>query len=436
VIPHRSSASKNPAEGIIKLFLLALNAIIAFTLKKGGFIAFNLWDNLRSPSLVLSDQNMKLSCLQENLSRGLGIVGRAVAARATLPITQNVLLSTDQSMLKLSATNLEIAITTWIGAMIEEEGSITVPARLLSEFVNSLPSDRIDLEVPSNGGALQLTCARAEARVHGADASEFPPIPTVEEGVAARIDPQILRSAISRVAFAAASEESRPVLTGVEVKLQGEQFTLAAADGFRLAVQHGALAQPVDSEIEVIIPARTLNELSRLLGDQEESVEIMMTPARGQVLFRVQGVELVSQLLQGSFPNYDQLIPKNYETRAVFDLQSLLRATRTAAIFARDGSNIIRLQMVPDGDGGAPGKAVISARSEEVGENQDEVDAEVLEGGESKIAFNSRYLQDVLSVLERGKVALETTTPSSPGVFKSIDSDDYVHVVMPMFVQW
>jgi DNA polymerase-3 subunit beta len=385
---------------------------------------------------MLGDRKMKLSCLQENLSRGLGIVSRAVATRATLPITQNVLLSTDQSMLKLSATNLEIAITTWVGAMIEEEGAITVPARLLSEFVNSLPSDRIDLELPPGGGALQLTCGRAEARVHGTDASEFPPIPTVEDGVAAKIDPQVLRSAISRVTFAAATEESRPVLTGVEVKLEGQQFTLAAADGFRLAVQHGTLSQPVDSEIKVIVPARTLNELNRLLGDQEEPVEIMMTPARGQVLFRVPGIELVSQLLQGSFPNYDQLIPKDYQTRAVFDLPTLLRATRTAAIFARDGSNIIRVQMVPDGDAGTPGKAIISARSEEVGDNQDEVDAESLEGGEAKIAFNSRYLQDVLQVLERGKVALETKTPSSPGVFKPTDSDDYIHVVMPMFVQW
>ena len=379
---------------------------------------------------------MKVSCLQENLSRGLAIVSRAVAARATLPITQNVLLSTEQSMLKLSATNLEIAITTWIGAMIEEEGSITVPARLLTEFVNSLPSDRIDLELPAGSGVLQLTCARAEARIHGVDAAEFPPIPTVDEGVAARMDPQVLRAAISRVAFAAATEESRPVLTGVEVKLSGDKFTMAAADGFRLAVHHGALAEPVESEIDVIIPARTLIELSRLLGDQGELVEIMMTPARGQVLFRVQGIEVVSQLLQGAFPNYDQLIPQHYQTRAVFDLQDLLRATRTAAIFARDGSNIIRLEMVPDGESEAPGKAIISARSEEVGDNQDEVTADSIEGGESKIAFNSRYLQDVLTVLERGKVALETTTPSSPGVFKPLDSEEYIHVVMPMFVQW
>jgi DNA polymerase-3 subunit beta len=377
---------------------------------------------------------MKLSCLQENLSRSLAVVGRAVASRATLPITQNVLLSTDQSMLKLSATNLEIAITTWVGAMIEEEGAITVPARLLTEFVNSLPSDRIDLELLSGGGILQLTCARSQARIHGTDAAEFPPIPTVVEGVAAQVAPSVLKSAIARVAFAAATEESRPVLTGVELKLSGDRFTMAAADGFRLAVHQGSLLKPVASEVNIIVPARTLNELNRLLGDQDEPVEVMMTPARGQVLFRVPGVELVSQLLQGAFPNYEQLIPQTHQTRVVFDLQQLLRAARTAAIFARDGSNIIRLQILPQGEGG--GKVIISAKSEEVGDNQDEVDTESVEGVESKIAFNSRYLLEVLAVLERGKVALETATSSSPGVFKPVDSDDYVHVVMPMFVQW
>ena len=293
---------------------------------------------------------MKLSCLQENLSRGLGIVGRAVASRSTLPITQNVLISTDQSMLKLSATNLEIAMTTWVGTMVEEEGTITVPARLLTEFVNSLPSERIAIELEQESRVLKLSCGQNKANIHGADPSEFPPIPTVEDGIVASIDPAVFRSAINRVAFAAATEESRPVLTGVELKLGGDKFSLAAADGFRLAVQHGALNAPIDTEMKVIVSARTLNEIGRLLSDQEEPVEIVMSPAKGQVLFRITGsqtIETVSQLLQGSFPNYEQLIPQSYETRAVFDLPALLRAARTAAIFARDGSNIIRLHVVP-----------------------------------------------------------------------------------------
>jgi len=367
------------------------------------------------------------------------VVGRAVASRATLPVTQNVLLSIDQSMLKLSATNLEIAITTWVGAMIEEEGSITVPARLLTEFVNSLPNDKIELELEQGSGLLHISSGSSDAHINTTDASEFPPIPTVDDGVAAEVDPVVLKKAIARVAFAAATEESRPVLTGVELKLKESKFTMAAADGFRLAVQQGTLLQPVPEEISVIIPARTMSELNRLIGDQQEPVEILMMPAKGQVMFRVRGgdtVEIVSQLLQGTFPNYEQLIPQSYTTRAVMDLPTVLRAARTASIFARDGSNIIRIHLMPAASGAEPAKVEISARSEEVGDNQDLVDLDEIEGEEGKIAFNSRYLLDVLSVLEKGKIALETTTSSSPGVFKPTDSEEYIHVVMPMFVQW
>ena len=382
---------------------------------------------------------MKITCLQENLSRGLAVVGRAVASRATLPVTQNVLLSVDQSMLKLSATNLEIAMTTWVGAMIEEEGSITVPARLLTEFVNSLPNDKIELELDQGSGLLHISSGNSDAHINTTDASEFPPIPTVDDGVAAAVDPVVIKAAIGRVAFAAATEESRPVLTGVEVKLNEGKFTMAAADGFRLAVHHGDLLQPVPEEMSVIIPARTMNELNRLIGDQEEPVEIVMTPAKGQVMFRVKGgdtIEIVSQLLQGSFPNYEQLIPQSYTTRAIMDLPTVLRAARTASIFARDGSNIIRMHLMPSESDAEPPRVEISARSEEVGDNQDVVDLDEIEGDEGKIAFNSRYLLDVLSVLEKGKVALETTSSSSPGVFRPTDSEEYIHVVMPMFVQW
>ncbi len=383
---------------------------------------------------------MKISCMQENLSRGLAVVGRAVATRATLPVTQNVLMVTDGGMLRLSATNLEISMTTWIGAMVEEEGSVTVPARLLTEFVNSLGGDRIDLEMEPDSRVLQIKSGRSQANINGTDASEFPPIPSIDDAVVAQAQPATLRTAISRVAFAAATEESRPVLTGVEVKLREGSFTLAAADGFRLAVHHGELVQSTPEEMNVIVPARTMTELLRLLGENSEPVDIMLTPQRGQVMFRLRGgdtIELVSQLLQGTFPNYDQLIPQSYTTRAILDLQETLRAARTAAIFARDGSNIVRMHVQPnDGEDEPGGRMLISARSEEVGDNEDVVDVAELEGEEGKIAFNSRYLLDVLSVLERGRVAIETTTSSSPGVFKPTDTDDYVHVVMPMFVQW
>lgn len=377
---------------------------------------------------------MRLSCLQENLSRGLSIVGRAVATRTTLPITQNVLLSTDESRLKLSATNLDIAISTWIGAQIEEEGAATVPARLLTDFVNALPEERIDLNSASQPLAIDLSCARFEGQINGADPEEFPPIPSVDSGVLNKLDPKILNDAIKHVAFAAATEESRPVLTGVKVEISEDDFTLAAADGFRLAVYKGKLAAPSSEDLSFIMPSRALMEVGRLIGVQEDPVEFTVTTSKNQVLFRLDNIEIVSQLIQGTFPDYSQLIPSSYEARAVVDLEQFLRATRTASIFARDGSGIVRIQ-VQGSEGDSPSTLTILSRAEEVGENEGKIDAQV-EGSEAKIAFNSRYLSDVLSILEVSEVALETTTPSSPGVLKPIGNDNYVHVVMPMFVQW
>jgi DNA polymerase-3 subunit beta len=377
---------------------------------------------------------MRLTCLQENLSRGLSVVGRAVATRTTLPITNNVLLATDKSRLKLTATNLEMATSCWIGAKVEEEGTITVPARLLTEFVNSLPSDKIDINL-SQRTTLELKCARFEARISGVDAQDFPPIPKVAAGIATKVEVGALQRGISQVVFAAAAEESRAELTGVSAEFEGDLLTLAAADGFRLAVHKLPLAVPVSQKTTVIIPARTLAELNRLMVDQEEAVDITVDPDKSQALFRLKDIELVSQLVQGAFPNYAQLIPQSYSTRTVVEVAAFLRATKTAAIFARDGSGIVRLMMVPGGGEAKPGKMTVAARSEEIGDDVGEMDA-VVEGEEAKIAFNGKYLSDVLSVLHEEQVALEITTPSSPGVIRPVGVDNYVHVIMPMFVQW
>ncbi len=377
---------------------------------------------------------MKLSCLQENLNRGLSIVGRAVATRTTLPITNNVLLVAEEGRLKLVATNLEMAISCWIGAKIEEEGAITVPARLLTEFVSSLPNDTIAMNLSAQTKTLGLKCARFEARISGVDAKDFPPIPSIEDGVTTKIAVEDLRKGIAQVVFAAATEESRPVLTGVDAQFEKDTLTLAAADGFRLAVLKLPIASSVSQKTEAIIPARTLAELNRLIGDQEETVDITLNPNKSQILFRLKSVELVSQLVQGTFPNYSQLIPKSYSTRVIINKDEFLRATKTASIFARDGSGIVRLVVTPGSDAN-PGKISISARSEEIGDDVGEIDATV-EGDEAKIAFNGKYLTDVLSVLKEAQVALETTNPSSPGLIRPVGADNYTHVVMPMFVQW
>ncbi|MBI4311669.1 MAG: DNA polymerase III subunit beta [Chloroflexi bacterium] len=377
---------------------------------------------------------MKVICLQENLSKALGIVGRAVATRTTLPVTQNVLMSTDQGRLKLSATNLEIAISTWVGGEVRAEGSLTVPARLLTDFVNSLPAERIEIVMTPRPLGIHLESGRSKASIHGTDAEEFPPIPTVEAGVGGAITPKALRTAIGLVAFAAATDDSRPVLTGVRIELEGDKATFAAADGFRLAVHTAPLAEPAAEPMSFIIPAKTLRELDRLVADQQEPVEFTVTPQRSQVLFRLANVELVSQLVQGTFPNYKQLIPQTFGTRTLVSREAFTRVTRTASIFARDGSGIVRLHIIPGAEA-SQSTMEVSARAEELGENTGEVDVKA-EGGEAKIAFNSKYLNEVLGVLSQEEIALETTTPSSPGVIRPVGVDNYTHVIMPMFVQW
>jgi len=377
---------------------------------------------------------MQVTCLRENLSRGLANVSRAVASRATLPVTQNVLLEGDNGQLKLTATNTEISISTWIGAQIEGEGSITVPHRMLTDFVNSLPGQTVKIDFQNDPVGVIVTCDKFNGTINGIAAEEFPPIPTVDSESSVTIPADTFRGALGRVVFAAATDDSRPVLTGVKIELADDSFTLAAADGFRLAVETGKLGTSVETEVGVIVPAKTLAEVERLLGDGSSSVELSIDANGRSAKFRLDTSEIVTALVQGTFPDYEKLIPTSYGTKATVDLSSMVQATRAASIFARDGSGIIRIIVSPGEDDGVGAVKVIS-RAEEVGSNENELDAKV-EGEETKVAFNSKFLMDVLNVMNGDDVDLETTTPSSPGVFRSGKHEGYTHVVMPMFVQW
>ena len=374
---------------------------------------------------------MKVSCLQENLAKGLSIVGRAVASRSTLPVLSNVMLATDNGRLKLSATNLELGINCWVGAKVEDEGATTVPARLLTDFVNSLPPEQIDMELSVRTQTLNARCARFEANIKGIDAQEFPIIPTLEDGESAiRLEPEDLRHMIDQVVFAAATDESRPILTGVLARFDGERLTMAAADGFRLSVRSASLGQTVDQPIEVIVPARALGELARISADQEEWVEVIITPARNQILFHMQDVDLVSQLIEGKFPDYRQIIPSSHTSRTVLDTSGFLKAARVSHLFARDSANIVRVEIDP-GNELTPGHITLAATSAELGDNVGQLDA-MVEGNAVEIAFNAKYLIEVLSVVDTAQVALETTSPSSPGVLRLIGDEDFIHVIMPM----
>jgi DNA polymerase-3 subunit beta len=256
--------------------------------------------------------HMKVSCLQENLARGLSTVARAVAPRSTLPVLGNVLVATEDGRLRLSATNLELGITCWIGGKVLEEGSTTVPARTFVDLVNTLPNDQVDMELSVRTQSLNVRSGAFNNDIKCIDAQEFPPLPPSEldDGLTLNVDD--LKEMIQQVAFAASSDDARPVLTGVLAEIDDGELTLAAADGFRLSVRTANLEDSKSDGFKAIIPARALSELSRVLSDGEETVTMLLPSGRGQVIFRGKNVEVVSQLIEGSFPDYAGIIPTSH----------------------------------------------------------------------------------------------------------------------------
>jgi DNA polymerase-3 subunit beta len=368
---------------------------------------------------------VKLSLMQENLARGLQVVSRAVSTRNPLPVLSNVLLRTEDAGLKLTATNLEIGITAWVPGRIDSEGSLTVPARLFADVVSGLPAgERVDLE-QDGPNTLRVRSGRYQTHLRGIDADEFPVIPSPGERPTTRIKQRLLRKALAEVVFAAATDEARPILTGVLTKFSGDKMTLAAADNYRIAVNTLPIEDPVE-ESSLVVPAKSYAELMRVLSDTDDFVEVMLASAKSQVLFHLEGIDLVSRLIDGQFPNYQQVLPTGHSTRAVLERDELLKAVRLSALIASSAANVVKLRL---GDEGADGVSIAAAA--DVGDAQTEVEAAV-EGDPVQIAFNARYLQDALQNVDADQLAMEFSGPLSPGVLRRVGDDDYVHVIMPV----
>ena len=363
--------------------------------------------------------------MQENLARGLQVASRAVSTRATLPVLANVLLRTEDAGLKLTATNLEIGITAWVPGRVDSEGSLTVPARLFSDIVNGLPAgERVDLELES-GTSLRIKAGRYQTHLRGIDAEEFPVIPSPGERPTTRISQRALRRALSEVAFAAATDEARPILTGVLTHFSGDRLTLAAADNYRIAVKTLPLLDSVE-DTSLVVPARSYNELMRVLADSDDPVEVMLASSKSQILFHLEGIDLVSRLIDGQFPNYQQVLPTSHTSRAVVDRDELLKAVRLSAFIASSAANVLKLTVGDEGAG-----TVTIAAAADVGDAQGEVES-ANEGEGVQIAFNARYLQEALQNVDEAQLALEFSGPLSPGVIRPTGDEDYVHVIMPV----
>ena len=386
---------------------------------------------------------MDANCVQENLSKGVATAMRAVSTRGAMPITTKLLMEAKDGFIKLTGTDLSMMISTWVPALVTEEGSVAVPAKVLNDYISSVDSESVELTREGDNAVLKLSAGRSKVNINGQQAAEFPPAPDVfgEEGehFVIKADGPALRKGIQKVAIAAATEESRPILTGVQLKITQDEmsYTMAAADGFRLAVHTEQLQEPSPIDGEFVIPAKSLQELARVLAGVEDEVELIVHPDLTNIMFRTNSpekVEMTTNLLSGTFPEWSGLVPSEWTSRTEVDAAELQRAVKSAAIFARDGSNIILMHYGHTATGKP--KLQVSATSEELGNNREGIIPSEVEGDESKIAFNHRYMQDAIAAVSDGGLIIETTTSSSPAVFKPKDGDKTLQVVMPMFVQW
>lgn len=361
---------------------------------------------------------MKLQVTQENLNRALGTVSRVANTRGTLPILANVLIKTSNNRLSLSATNLDIAITHYIGAKVAEEGAITVPARLMQDFISSLPSGVIDLDL--NESKLHIATDQYESTVNGIVADDFPVMPAITKGKSWKVDGNLLKKGLQQVVFTASSDESRPVLTGVLVHSSNGKLYLAATDSYRLAEKEiGATKE----EVNLLVPATAMHDLLRILGDGEDVV--LVTHDDQQVLFKVGDVELVARLLEGKYPDYRKLIPEKFAVQVVLKRADFLNVTKVSSLFARESAGSVTIKV-------DEAKQSLSIRSiaSQLGENNANASGKVTGNGE--ITLNSRYLLDALQALSTDEVAFGFNGKLEATCLRDNRAGDYTHIIMPL----
>jgi len=377
---------------------------------------------------------MKVIVKQDQLAQGVGIVSRAVSTRSPLPVLANILLQTDDGRLKLSATNLEMGISAWIGAKVEQPGSLTVPSRTFVDLVSNLPSEDVAMIVDERTHTLNVRCGALNTDIKGISADEFPPMPEPDLTASIPLNVANFKEMIQEVVFAASREESRPNLTGVHLSFEGDYLVLAATDGYRISIAKAIMAQKPAQKIEALIPARALAELARIAVNGDETLQMAFPAGRGQVIFHLQDVELVSQLIEGNFPNYAAIIPPSFKTRTVLSTAELLKACRQTEIIAREGSYIARLDIQPESGAEKPSQLEISANSEQTGSSEVMVDASI-DGTPLLIAFNVRFLREVLEVIKTPNVVLETNAANSPAMIRPVGDESFQHIIMPMNLQ-
>lgn len=366
---------------------------------------------------------MKFSCLQENLSKSLQIIMHAIPAKSSLPILSNVFISTEKGRIKLASTNLETAITTYMGATIEEEGSTTIPARLLKDFITTLPPGSIAAQVKDE--ILTISSKTTKSRFNGSSSKDFPELPSLpKKNKTLEIDPNLLNEVVGIVAFASGIDTSRPIFTGVYLNYEKGKITITSTDGFRLSEKTISIPGSVD-DFSVVIPAKTLVEVSKIFSSSSEPIEVTLNQDENLALFKSEDTLIATRILDGEYPDYKKIIPSEHIIKASFDTNEFTEAVRLTDIFAKEGNNTIKIRFDPEG------KIKVTSLSEETGQHESNIKAEV-EGELVEIAFNSKYLLDFLTNVKSEKIEFMSNGNVSPCTFKPDSQKDFIHIIMPM----
>jgi DNA polymerase-3 subunit beta len=362
---------------------------------------------------------MQIKINKKDFYEGIKIVKKAVSSKSTLPILSGILITTEKEKIKLVGTNLELGIECNVNAKIIEEGTIVLPANHLNNIIRELPNQDLEIKVNKNNNAT-ISCELSEFKIHGFPADEFPLLPEIESSKEYNLEQKVLKKMIDRVKFATSNDESRPFLTGSLLLVEDQEIKMVATDSYRLAYTKFKADQEITNN-KVIIPSKTLDELSKLL-DSDEKVKILISDT--QISFQFSEITIISRLIEGQFPNYNQVIPNNLNTKIEVNRQKLLKATKRASLFVKDNYNIIKISLEND-------KLVIESTGSQVGESYEELDISK-EGENTEIAFNANYLIEVLKIIDNEEVLIELSGGLNPGVIKKSESDEYIYVIMPV----
>ncbi|WP_425449240.1 DNA polymerase III subunit beta [Dethiothermospora halolimnae] len=362
---------------------------------------------------------MKIKIDQKQLSKCIGIVQKAISTKTTLPILEGILIETIDNRLKITATDLELGIESYIDCEVIEEGSFVVTAKIFGDIIRKLPNETVDIEVKENYN-IEINCGHSKFNLIGQPSEEYPQLPKISDEVSFDIPQDLLKIMIKQTIFATAQDETRPILTGALLEISNNSATLVALDGYRLAVKKVSIN--CNEDIKVVIPGKSLNELSKILEDDENDINIKFT--KGHIIFNLGDTVISSRLLEGQFLNYKDIIRNEYNSKVVVNTNDIKQSIERASLLVKEGkNNLIKFSVSDD-------KMLITSNSE-IGNVHEEVPIK-LEGNDVEIAFNSKYILDGIRVIDSKEIIMNFVSDINPCIINPTEDNKYTYLILPV----